>query len=291
MPKIARYERKNNEKINISFLIMTLNEEVAIDECLEYIQWADDVVVLDSFSTDGTEAVAKKYGTRWVQHKFENWAAQQNWAMENIDFKHEWVFLCDADERIPADLAAEMIALTAGPTPHGEVAYQARRRDYYGNTWIRRSSNYPLWIVRLFRPEKIRWHRTVNQVPVVDGPIGDLRHDFIHYPLIKGVANWIGRHNVYSGFEAMELLRSVDSGDFRATDLFSGDRATRRQTLKKLSFRLPGRPLLRFFFLYILKGGFLDGRMGLRYCLLKAIYQYLIDIKVDEMRTERAGKK
>lgn len=292
MPKITRYEGPiDRERLNVSVLILTLNEEKTLGGCLQHLGWTDDVIVLDSFSTDGTKAVAEKYGARWVEHKFENWAAQQNWAMENAPFKYEWVFLCDADERIPAELAEEILTRTSKPEAGGPVAYQVKRRDYYGDSWIKRSSNYPLWIVRLFRPEKIRWFRTVNQVPQVEGPVGDLDNDFIHYFIIKGVGNWIGRHNVYSNFEAMELLKSVDSGDFRFSALFAGDRATRRQALKKLSFRLPGRPLLRFCFMYFIKGGILDGWMGLRYCTLKAFYQYLIDIKVEELRAEQGGSK
>ncbi|MCW1843769.1 glycosyltransferase family 2 protein [Prosthecomicrobium hirschii] len=282
MPNISRFDRQIEfEKINVSVLILTRNEKVNIGACLDHLRWSDDVVVFDSLSTDETEEIAKKYGVRWIQRKFTNWSEHQNWAMENIPFKHEWVYYTDADERVPCELAEEILSKTSSAS-NDKVAYQVRRRDYYGESWIRRSTNYPLWFVRLFRPQAIRWSRKVNPVPTISGPIGNLENDFIHFPLSKGIGEWVDRHNSYSNFEAMELIKSLDSGDFRLGDLFSSDRVAQRHAMKKLSFRLPFRPVLRFFFLYFVKGGILDGTMGLRYCIMKAFYQYMIDIKVEE---------
>lgn len=274
-------------KVNCSVFVQTLDEEANIAACLECFKWCDDIVVLDSFSSDRTEEIAKAHGARWVQHKYAGRAAHQNWAMENITFKHPWVYYTDADERVPPALAEEIMRLTSDPTRE-EVAYRVRRRDHFRDKWIPRSTNYPLWIVRLFRPEKIRWHRKANPIPVIDGTVGELKNDYLHYPFSKGLTDWIWRHNRYSSYEAEETLRSLAAKDLKIGDLFSTDRVTRRSALKTLSFRLPGRPILKFVYQYFLKLGMLDGAAGFHYCMLQSIYEYFIVLKVREIR---AGSK
>ncbi len=278
---------------NVSIFIQTLDEEANLAACLDCFSWADDIVVLDSFSSDKTEEIALRYGARWVQHCYEGRAAHQNWAMENIPFKHPWVYYSDADERVPTALAEELMRVTSD-TSRPEVAYRVRRRDHFRNHWIRHSTNYPLWIVRLFRPDKISWARKANPVPVIDGPVGELQNDYLHYPFSKGITDWIWRHNRYSTYEAEESLRSLNAGDLNVSELFSSDRVTRRNALKRLSFRLPLRPVFRFLYQYFVKGGILDGIAGFHYCLLLTIYEYFIVLKIREMRdsgeANRLGK-
>lgn len=276
--------------VNVSIFIQTLNEEANIAACLECFSWADDIVVLDSFSSDKTEEITLRYGARWIQHRYEGRAAHQNWAVENIPFKHPWVYYSDADERVPPELAEEILRVTSDST-RPEVAYKVRKRDYFRNCWIRRSTSYPLWIVRLFRPDKIRWARKANPVPVIDGPVGELQNDYLHYPFSKGIADWVWRHNRYSTFEAEESIRSLKAGDFHFGELFSKDRTTRRIALKKLSFRLPFRPVFRFLYQYFVKGAILDGIEGFHYCLLLSIYEYFIVLKIRELRDSGAADR
>lgn len=279
--------------VNVSIFIQTLDEEANLAACLECFSWADDIVVLDSFSSDKTEEIALRYGARWIQHRYEGRAAHQNWAMENIPFKHPWVYYSDADERVPPELAEEILRVTSD-SARPEVAYKVRRRDHFRNHWIRHSTNYPLWIVRLFRPDKIRWARKANPVPVIDGPVGELQNDYLHYPFSKGITDWIWRHNRYSSYEAEESIRSLQANDLKLDELLSTDRTTRRIALKKLSFRLPFRPVFRFLYQYFVKGGILDGIEGFHYCLLLSIYEYFIVLKIRELRdsgaAERIGK-
>jgi glycosyltransferase involved in cell wall biosynthesis len=268
---------------NVSVFIQTLNEEQNIEECLKCFSWSDDIVVLDSFSNDRTEQIVKDFGARWIQHEYKGRAAHQNWAMENIQFKNRWVYYSDADERVPPELAKEILRVTSDPK-NKHVAYRVRRRDHFQGKWIKRSTRYPLWIIRLFQPDMIRWARKANPVPEVNGTIGSLENDYIHYPFSKGLADWIWRHNRYSSYEAEETIRSLQENDLVLKDLFSRDPATRTRALKTLSFRLPFRPVLKFVYLYFLKLSFLDGLPGLKYCLLQSIYEYFIVIKVDEIR-------
>src|SRR6476660_4600592 len=99
----------------ISVLILTLNEEENLPACLESVKWSDDIVVLDSFSTDKTVEIARSAGARIVQRQFDNWAAHQNWALENISFKNSWVYYSDADEIVTPELRDELFAIARNP--------------------------------------------------------------------------------------------------------------------------------------------------------------------------------
>lgn len=275
-----------NVNANVSIFIQTLNEEDNLPKCLDAFAWSDDIVVLDSFSTDRSKEIVREHGARWIEHKYEGRAAHQNWAMENIEFQHPWVYYSDADEIVTPELAAEIQRVTSDLT-RPEVAYEVRRRDHFRGKWIRRSSQYPLWFVRLFQPGKIRWARKANPIPEIDGPVGRLENDYLHYPFSKGLKDWLWRHNRYSSYEAEETLRSLEASDFSFRELFSGNTAMRRQALKKLSFRLPCRPLQRFFYMYFWKRGFLDGTAGFHFCMLQTFYEYQIALKTYELRHKR----
>jgi glycosyltransferase involved in cell wall biosynthesis len=272
----------------VSIFIQTLNEEKNLPMCLDSIKWSDDIVVLDSYSSDRTEQISKEYGCRFYQRKYDGRANNQNWAVENIDFKHPWVWYVDADEVTPQELKDEIISICSNPnTP--EVVYRVRFKNILMDKWLKRSSLYPTWVPRLFKPDKIRWERPANPVAIVDGSEGKLKHHFLHYTFNKGFFAWFEKHNKYSTYEAEETIKELDNGKIDWGGLFSSDVARKRQALKKLSFRLPGRAFLKFLFMYVIKLGFLDGIMGLTYCLLTSIYEYMIVLKVKEMRRRNRG--
>jgi len=271
----------------ISVLILTLNEEINLPGCLESVSWCDDIVVFDSYSTDRTLEIAKAFGARIVQRKFDNWSAHQNWAVENISFKHPWVYYTDADERIPADLKEELLSISSDGS-RMEVAYRLRFKNMFMGKWNKHSSLYPTWVLRFFRPENVRWERLCNPVAIVDGKEGKLNSHFEHYSFNKGLADWIHKHNCYSSMEAKALIQEVQ-GRLRFNDLFSGKPAVRRKFLKQLAFRMPCRPFVVFCYLYFVRMGFLDGMPGLTYCRLRAMYEYMIDLKVIELRRKEKG--
>ena len=270
-----------NNIIPISILILTKNEESNIERCIQSVTWSDDIVVFDSFSDGGTVERAEKLGARIVLRKFDNWSKHQNWAVENIRFKHRWVFYIDADEICDDQLRSELENLSA--IEKGFVAFQIRRKDYFMGRWLRRSQIYPTWITRVFRPEKIRYERSVNPVAVVDGEIGSLKGHIIHYPFSHGVGHWFDRHNKYSQMEAKDLIGEV-SEKLSLTELLSRDAAIKRRALKTLAYHMPGRPLLMFSYLYFFRLGFLDGLPGFRYSVMRSMYEYMIDLKVAEYR-------
>lgn len=271
----------------VSILVLTLNEASNISTCLESVSLFDDVVVLDSHSSDATCEIARSRGAKVVQRRFDNWAAHQNWAMENITFQNDWVFYLDADERMTPELQAEILAISKDRSRR-EVAYYCGRRNYFMGKWIRHAMP-PGMIMRFFRPECVRFERLVNPVPVIDGTHGYLSEMFDHYNFSKGLTEWFDKHNRYSLFEAMEGMKILDRVRPGVSDLLSRDRFRRRKALKDLSFRIPLRPAVKFLWMYVLKLGFLDGRAGFTYCRLQAIYEYMIVVKMQELARIQRG--
>jgi glycosyltransferase involved in cell wall biosynthesis len=271
---------------NVSVLILTLNEEINLDSCLESLSWCDDVVVFDSLSTDRTHAIANEHGARVVTRQFDNWSTHQNWAVQNIEFRHPWVLYLDADERCSDELRTEV---TARAQPEAiESAFRIRRKDYFMGRWLKHAQLYPSWFVRLFRPARIRYERLVNPVAVVDGSIGELHAHIIHYPFSHGISHWIARHNRYSDMEAIEALK-VQVQAANPASLFSKDPNERRRRLKDLFFRLPARPLVKFIYYYVWRRGFLDGRAGFTYATLQTFYEYMIACKSLELKRRERG--
>lgn len=273
--------------MTISILILTLNEEQNLPACIASVCWSDDVVVLDSLSGDSTVKIAESLGARVVQRKFDNWAAHQNWAMENIAFRHPWVFYLDADERMTEELRSELSAIAANP---GEtrVAFFCGRKNYFMGKWIRHAMP-PGMIMRFFQPRRIRFERLVNPTPIVDGAHGYLMNYLLHYNFSKGLTEWFDKHNKYSQMEALEGIKLLKKEAGAQPSLFSHDPFLRRKALKNLSFRMPFRPLLKFIYLYVFKLGFMDAYPGWVYCRLQAMYEAMIVLKMKELQRHDQG--
>jgi glycosyltransferase involved in cell wall biosynthesis len=271
----------------VSVLILTLDEEINIEACLDSLAWCNDIVVLDSFSSDRTRELAAARGARIVTRKFDNWSAHQNWAVSHIDFHHPWVLYLDADERCAADLRDEVMRCARPDAP--ESAFRIRRKDFFMGRWLKHAQLYPSWFVRLFRPQQIRYERLVNPVAIVDGPIGVLESHILHYPFSHGVSHWVARHNRYSDMEAIESEKVRERGGHAPATVWTADPTIRRRALKDLFFRMPARPLLKFAYYYGWRRGFLDGRAGFTYASLQSIYEYMIECKSLELRRRRAG--
>jgi glycosyltransferase involved in cell wall biosynthesis len=272
----------------ISVLILTKNEAVNLPMCLEAVRWCDDVVVLDSGSTDETVAIAQAAGARVFHRPWDNEPAQRGFSL-GLPFKYPWVFNPDADELATSELSAEMRAMAAEST-RPEVCYRVRRKDMFMGRWLRRASLYPTWFPRFFRPEKIRFERQINMAYLADGPEGRLDGHLIHFSFNKGLHAWFEKHNTYSDLEAVEALRVIRERRAPWRGLFSRSGVERRRALKDLSFRMPFRPTLRFLYAYLLRGGFLDGGPGLTYCRMLSVYEYMIGLKVRELQLRENGR-
>jgi glycosyltransferase involved in cell wall biosynthesis len=271
----------------VSILILTLNEESNLPECIDSCAWSDDIVVFDSMSEDRTVEIAREKGARVVERRFDNYAAQRNAALTTVEYKHPWVLMIDADERVPPDLAAEIQSAVAAAGD--EVAlYRMRRKDHFLGKWLRRSSGYPSWFGRLVRLGRIRVERAVNEEYIADGRVEHLESHLHHFPFNRGIAYWFERHNRYSTMEAAAKL-GMHGQRIVLRALIDGDPIDRRRTLKQLLYYVPFRPQIVFFYLYIVRLGILDGSAGFHFSRMRATYEMLIDLKVAESRRRQQG--
>ena len=268
----------------ISVLILTKNEEQDLPGCLASFSWCNDVHVYDSKSTDKTVEIAENWGALVTQRPFDNWSSHQNWGLSHIPFKHPWVYYSDADERVTPELVAAMQAFVQNPGAH--VALRVRRRDHLMGRWLKHATPSP-FNIRLFKPRHIRYERLTNPVTLVDGPVADTTAHFDHYPFSKGYKHWFDKHNHYSTSEANQIVANRRAGEsFSLYKAFlAKDPNQRRFHQKELYYRLPMRPLVMFLLLYVGKRGFLDGAAGLTFAVLRAVYEYMIVLKVRESDT------
>lgn len=267
----------NGSRAAVTVMIFTLDEEIHLPSCLDSLAWADDVIIVDSFSTDRTEAIARERGARFFQNQFAGFGSQRNWALDHCTPRHDWVLILDADERVTPELAAEIgeVVAAAGADVG---AYRVRRRLYMWGRWLQYSSLYPNWVVRLIHRARVRYiDRGHAETQTVEGRTLELQRDLIDENR-RPIDDWFERQNRYARKEAeYELANEATAGTF--LDVARGDPLRRRATLKRLSWRLPLRPLFYFFYAYVLRGGFRDGRDGLVFCYMKALYQGMIVVK------------
>jgi glycosyltransferase involved in cell wall biosynthesis len=276
----------------VAIIILTLNEEVNIGVCLKSVcGWAKQVFVLDSFSTDDTVAIARRFDCQVVQNAYSVEFAQRNWALDNLPIETEWIFYLDADEWMTTELKEELDAVIRANPP--ENGFLLRWRFIWMGKWIRRGY-YPKWLLRLVRRDKARWERReINPHLMVTGPTGRLKNDFIHDNQ-KGIADWTAKHIVYARREAEQLLKSGAQPEY-LNARFWGTQAQRVRWLRvKVYNRLPPlvRPMLYFFYRLILRGGFLDGWRAIIYHFLHALWcPLLIDLFYLEMRANASVSK
>jgi len=273
-------------QVAVSAMIFTLNEAVHLPSCLAALAWCDDVIVVDSFSTDQTEAICRAAGARFFQNRFTGFGDQRNWALVNCSPKHQWILILDADERVTPSLVTELKARI--PNVSGDIgAFRIRRRFHMWGRWLKYSSLYPTWVVRLIHRDRVRYlNRGHAETQDVQGRIADLDNDLIDENL-KGIDDWYERQNRYSSKDA-EYEVARDGAGIRWGGLWSTDGLARRETLKQIAARLPFRPLLYFVYSYVFRLGFLDGWDGLQFCLMKATYQrMLVSKKYDIRRRQR----
>ena len=266
-----------------SIYILTRNEEVDIAACIESAQLSDDVIIVDSFSTDRTIAITERYNVRIVQHEFESHGKQRTWMLRSVPTKHEWVYLLEADERMTPSLFQECLASIRS---HENVGYYAAERVMFMRTWIRHSTQYPRYQLRLLKKGQV-WFTDYGHTEreVCFGTAGFLKETYPHYTCSKGLSRWIEKHNRYSTDEAQETIAQLKQGSVKWQDLFWGQsEVERRRALKDLSQHLPFRPFLRWLYMYFILGGIWDGKAGFAWCTLQAFYEYLILLKVEEIK-------
>ncbi len=283
--------REPDVNVPLTVVLPVKNEERNLGEALASVRWADQVVVVDSHSTDRTAEIARGAGAEVVQFDYPGHGQKKKaWALEHLDFRHEWVLLLDADERVTPALRAEIEA--ALEEPAADAYYVDREFVFMGRSL---KCFRPNWNLRLFR----KGHAHIEDLGLHELPgTGDNEiHEhlitlgrawFLGEPLLheddRGLTAWLERHNKYATWEAhlYRKLRREPIGvgpiGFLRLDPFQ-----RRRVLRRIWVRLPLRPALRFLVWYVLRRGFFDGRPGFVFCVLMSYYEFIIGVKLREL--------
>lgn len=270
--------------IPVTAIVLTHNEAINIQLCLRALDSVDDVVLLDSGSTDETLDLAwrTRKNLRVFHNPFQDFGHQRNWALEHCHPCHPWVLFVDADEYCSSALLEEISAFIRHP---GEfVGAFIAGRNYFLGRWLRYSTMYPSYQLRLLRLGAVHFRKEGHgQKEISDGPFHYLREGWRHEGFSHGVAQWITRHNRYSSSET-ELILRLREEPLEWKDFFSSKPIIRRRAGKRLGAKLPFRPLTRFIYTYFLCRGFLDGVPGLMYCLLRVAHDIHIIVKLREQQ-------
>jgi glycosyltransferase involved in cell wall biosynthesis len=279
--------------VPVSVLVPVKNEQRHIGACLASAVWADEIVVVDSSSTDATIEIAGSCGARVVQFTYvPGGPRKKNWALQTLPFRNEWVLILDADERITPALAAEIDR--AIEHPDGHAGFYLNRRFNFLGSWIYHAGYFPSWNLRLFRRglgcyevlSRNSQHSGDNEVHehvILNGPAGYLSAPMDHfaYPTVR---EFIEKHQRYAYWEA-EMDESVSA--FQADGTKISGALLARRTLKRLARRFPCPHWARFAYHYFVKRGFLDGVEGYMFCHLLAEYEFWIWARRWELDKER----
>ena len=268
-----------NIENKFSIIILTYNEEDTLKSCLDAIKWCDDVVVIDSFSNDKTCLIAEESGARVFQNKFKDFAQQRNFANDTVDFKHEWVFHLDADEHFTNELRIEC---NEAVDNYQFGAFLISAKEILWGTWLKYSAGkvYQMRFHKLTDARFEQYGHGQRECNLKKG-LGKLENRYEHYFFCKGVNQWIIKHLKYAGEEAQNK-QNISLTKINYSKLINGKSLERHRILKAMSYKMPFRPLLKFFYMYVLKLGFLDGKIGFRFCVMKSIYEEFIILKMLE---------
>lgn len=267
-----------------SAVILTLNEEKNLPSCLASLTGCNDIVVLDSGSTDRTHEIAKAAGARVIVRPFTNFADQRNYAHAHILYKNDWVFHLDADEQMTTELHRECSSLAA-QRPGGIDGFLVAPRMIYHGRWIPRCTDFPAYQARFAHARRFRFVQIGHgqrEDPTL--PMGKLNASYLHNLSAHTDEELVAKHRRYAAQEAAAFLNHAPEATSLLRRLLSRDPLVRRRALKRVSQHLPLRGPLRFSYQYLWRRGFLDGLAGLSYCLLMARYESWI---ADEIRRQR----
>lgn len=292
--------------VKVSVLIPVKNEQHNLIGCIRHLQWADEVVVVDSQSIDNTIPIAQGMGASVYQFYYSRggWPKKKNWGLEHVPWRNEWVLILDADEYCLPELAREVKRVVEGAWSHPDPSkrgcgdgYWINRRFIFMGRWIRGCGYYPSWNVRLLKHQAGRYERigtlgdtgsgdneVHEHITLENGPAGYLQEEFLHYAY-PDLTAWVEKHNRYTTWEA-HAMEAGDEGSIKPR--LMGSPIERRRWLKRLSRKLPARPTLRFLYSYVIQRGFLDGYPGFVMCRLLAWYELMSIAKYREMKTPNA---
>jgi glycosyltransferase involved in cell wall biosynthesis len=271
---------------HFSILILTLNEQRNLPACLARLRNCDDVVVLDSGSSDQTVEIARAHGARVLTHHFETFAQQRNTGLQIGGFKHRWVLHLDADEWLTPELETECEKIAADDPGDRDGFYIAPKMLFH-DRWIPHCTDFPAYQARFGHAERFHFVQVGHgQREDPSMRMGTLQSSYFHNLSSQTDEELRTKHRHYAVQEARAFLDRAAKESPSWRSCFSRDRLVRRRALKAVSQRMPARGLLRFFYQYFLRRGFLDGSAGFSYCVLLARYESWISAEIRRQRSQ-----
>jgi len=283
------------KKLPITVIIMTYNEERNLRACLESVKdYIDDIIIVDSYSNDKTEKIAREYTKKFYENKFINQAKQFIWAIDHCEIKNEWILRIDADERWTKEGFEELAKIMQDDEVNG---IYVKMKIYFMGRFIKHGAFYPNYFLRVYKKSKGAMEdRWMDEHIHVEGKVVHSNIDVIesNYDRQENIALWTDKHNGYSTREAVEFLiakHNIHKIDTVAN--FFGNKTERKRWMKEnIYFKTPlfVRPYMYFVYRYVFKFGFLDGKEGFIFHTLHAFwYRFLVDTKVYQI--EQLAKK
>lgn len=274
-----------NKLQSIAGVVLTLNEEQDLARALASLSWCDELLVVDSGSTDSTHSVATQFGAQFIQHIQEPpflITDQRNWSLNHAGLTSDWVIFLDADEEVSPQLAAQIITCVNSSSPFD--AYELTPRYLFMGHWLKRTQGYPNWHPRLLKRGYVHFVGGVWESFSTGSHVGRISYPYEHYAFSKGLDDWLERHKRYSTWDASQIYAFQLTG--RQPSTLSLRKPVQRLLMSKAWYL---RPLLRFFHKYIFNLGFLDGWKGLLFALLMFFYELMTVIKVIELNRRAKG--
>ena len=273
----------------MSVVVLTFNEERNLPACLKSLaNFAAEIFVVDSGSTDRTVSIAREFGAEVVTHPFVSHTRQWQWALATLPIRSAWVLAVDADQSLTSELRASIAAALSAPgRTTGPAGFYLNRRQVFRGRWIRHGGYYPKYLLKLFRRDAVKLDENdlVDHHFYVTGATANLEGDLIEDNENENeIAVWIAKHNRYAVLQARDEQARVVRVPFGAA-FGSPDDRTRLRKRVWHGFPLYIRPFGYFFYRYILRLGFLDGKEGFIFHFMQAFwYRLLVDINRDELR-------
>jgi glycosyltransferase involved in cell wall biosynthesis len=247
----------------ITAIVPTFNNEKIIRRCLESVKWADEIMIVDSYSTDKTPDICKEYGARIIQHEYINSALQKNWAIPQAVY--DWIFLLDSDEELEPGFREEVLAILENP-PENIDGYRMARKNIVYEKWVKTCGYYPDYIVRLFRKKCRYIEREVHaHIQIAPESTGKCNHHIIHHDFTD-LNSYLIKFTRYMKYEVDQLIKEG-----------------RKFRLREITLR----PLYMFCWSYFYKKGFRDGIRGFLLSVLSAYYNFIMYMKLWEYERSR----
>jgi glycosyltransferase involved in cell wall biosynthesis len=280
----------------LTVIVLTFNEEKNIETCLgSLVNWASEIIVVDSGSTDNTVALAKKFTDKIYDHPFENYSAQRNWALKNIAISNEWIMNIDADHEVSQTLKDELVAHFEKGFSEDIKGFMASRKTMFLGRWVKRGGHYPIYHGVIFKKGfGYCEDKLYDQHFVIEGPSILLKGDIID-TITDTLTNFTERHNKWSTLEAIDAINLTTQQEGKNTIKpdKNGNPMEQRRYMRLKYYNMPifWRSISYFLYRYFFKLGFLDGKQGLIFHFLQGFwFRFLVDAKIFETKL-REGKE